>query len=301
MAKKLLIEQVAQGPILARFFSRSVLQEMAVNGRSLIAARMAQQYGLTSLVKSGTTVRDFYDLLFSHLSRHYRHEYVYKNAIAEKLFLGTHSLRTAFMLTEFRVDGCKADAVLLNGTSHVYEIKSELDNLDRLERQLVAYGKIFDRITVITTERLFPSIEKRIPDNIGIMVLAEGKYRFRRTPKREATSNKSHIDPGAVFDALQRREYMKIIKEATGASLTHVPNTQIHAVARQIFVQFSAEAAHDAMVKALKSRNNARHLNDLVEGVPNSLKAAALSIRMTRSERLRFMTALGQDVRIAFR
>lgn len=56
---------------------------------------------------------------------HHRDEYVYKAALTQKVLLGTHSLKTACMINEFRVADCKADLVILNGTAAVYEIKSE--------------------------------------------------------------------------------------------------------------------------------------------------------------------------------
>lgn len=47
------------------------------------------------------------------------------NVIANKILLGKHSLNTSHMLSEFRVGYNKADVVIINGTSSVYEIKSE--------------------------------------------------------------------------------------------------------------------------------------------------------------------------------
>ncbi|HEY3325798.1 MAG TPA: sce7726 family protein, partial [Novimethylophilus sp.] len=146
-----------------------MLTELAKYGHSKIAGRISHQYKLIEKFGPETKVADFYDALFMQLHNDYRHEYIYKNAIAEKVLLGKHNLNTAFMLTEFAVDCCKADVVVLNGTSHVYEIKSEMDNFDRLERQLNAYKKMFDLITVITTEGLFDAVKSRVDETVGIM------------------------------------------------------------------------------------------------------------------------------------
>ena len=213
----------AIGPVLARFFSSGVLRELARNGHSSIAGRLSRRYNLFEQFDSGISVAEFYNAIFKRLIREYRHEYIFKNAIAEKILLGRHNLNTAFMLTEFPVDDCKADAVVLNGTSHVYEIKSEMDSFDRLDRQLAAYHKMFDFITVITTERLYKSVEDRVPAEVGIMVLADGGYRFRKKPFREAISNKGNVDPVVIFNALQRREYLKVIKITFGVALTDTP------------------------------------------------------------------------------
>lgn len=289
------------GPVLARFFSASVLRELAHTGHSTIAGRLSRQYRLFDYFGTGISVGEFYDIIFKRLITEYRHEYIYKNAIAEKILLGKHNLNTAFMLTEFRVADCKADAVVLNGTSHVYEIKSEMDSFERLDRQIAAYRKMFDFITVITTERLYKSLEGRVPAEVGIMVLAEGEYQFRtKKYRREAISNKQNVDPLIIFNSLQRREYLKIIKEKFGISLTSFPNTQIYAEAKKYFTKLSPIAAHDAMVKALKQRRDSRRITDFIIDVPNSLKAASLSIRLTNEERSRFINLLHKNISSTF-
>ncbi len=289
------------GPVLSRFFSSSVLLELAHTGHSAIAGRLSRQYSLFEQFSSNMTVGDFYDAIFDRLVHEYRHEYIYKNAIAEKILLGKHSLNTAFMLTELRVDDCKADAVILNGTSHVYEIKSEMDSFERLDKQLLAYHKMFDLITVITTERLYKAVSGRVPTEVGIMVLAEGRYNFKtKSCYRKAESNKLNVDPIVIFNSLQQHEYLKIIKQTFGISLTHLPNTQIYREAKGYFNRLTPEAAHDVMVETLKHRRNTQRLADFIANVPNSLKAASLSIRLSREDRARFENMLHRDIASTF-
>ena len=294
------ISEPSLGPVLARFFSSSVLRELAHAGHSAIAGRLSHHHHLFEQFGSSMPVGEFYDAIFKRLVSEYRHEYIYKNAIAEKILLGKHNLNTAFMITEFRVDDCKADAVVLNGTSHVYEIKSEMDSFERLDRQLAAYRRMFDYITVITTERLYKSVADRVPGEIGIMVLADGGYQFRKNPFREAISNKGNVEPVVIFNSLQRREYLTIIKEAFGVSLAHMPNTQIYSEAKTYFEKLTPEAAHDAMVEALKQRRDTCRVADFVADVPKSLKAASLSLRLTREDRTRFVNLLHKDIASAF-
>jgi hypothetical protein len=290
----------AIGPVLARLFSSSVLKEIAHTGHSTIAGSLVRQRDLFNEFESSTRLCDFYDTIFKRLTREYRHEYVYKNAVAEKILLGRHSLNTAFMLTEFRVDDCKADVVVLNGTSHVYEIKSEMDSFDRLDRQLAAYRKIFEYITVVTTEHLFESVQARTPEDIGIKVLADGGYQFRKYPCRESISNRGNIDSMVVLSSLQRHEYLKIIEDKFGVSLKEFPNTHIYNKAKSYFERLHPNEAHDSMVEILKERRNSHRFGEFVSAVPNSLKAAALSIRLTKEERYRFIDALNKNIRLVF-
>ncbi|PKG80047.1 hypothetical protein CXF80_18020 [Shewanella sp. Actino-trap-3] len=79
---------------------------------------------------------------YATLDKHYRYEYFYKNTIANNRLLGRHSLRTAAMITEFRVGRNIADCVIFNGSSTCYEIKTEFDSLSRLDAQLDSYLQI---------------------------------------------------------------------------------------------------------------------------------------------------------------
>lgn len=287
------------GSVYASFFSSGVLRELAHKGHSTVATRLVRQNRLFERFPN-MTVGEFYDAIFKILVREYRHEYIYKNAIAEKILLGKHSLKTASMLTEFRVDDCKADVVVLNGTSHVYEIKSEMDSFDRLDRQLAAYRKVFDFISVITTERLYETVKERISKDVGIMVLANRGYQFRKEPCREAISNRAHVDPFVIFDSLQRREYLKIIRDQFNISLAHLPNTQIYSAAKSYFANLSSVKAHNAMVEVLKHRRDVLRVADFVTNVPSSLKAASLTLRLTNEERSRFVELLCKDIKTAF-
>jgi len=281
------------GPILARFFSSGVLRELAKTGHSQIARNLVQNYNVLDEFDKNLTVAEFYDAIFNRLVQEYRHEYIYKNAIAEKILLGKHSLNTAMMLTEFRADNCKADAVVLNGTSHVYEIKSEMDSFERIDRQIAAYKKIFDYITVITTEKLYETICNRVSPEIGVMVLAENDYRFRVSNcRREAKSNRKNVDPSVIFKSLHRKEYTKIIKEVLGVSFDGIPNTKIHSVAMDYFVEIKPEVAHQKMVDVLQHRKQAKHISDFICDVPRSLKAASISMRLTKDQRSRFVNIM---------
>ena len=293
-------EETEIGPVFARFFSSSVIRELAHYGHSEIARRLAVQCGLIDRFGSDMKVRDFYDEIFNLMMKNHRYEYIYKNAIAEKILLGRHNLKTAFMHTEFRADNCVADVVVLNGTSHVYEIKTEMDSFDRLDNQLSAYKKIFDKIVIVTTEKLYSIVDLVIPEEIGIMVLAEGKYAFRKNPHREAVSNKANVDPLVIFSSLQRREYLTIINDHFGEYLNHLPNTQIYKVAKSFFKKLSSEEAHDYMVEALQKRRDTMKVVDFISNMPKSLKAASLSVKLTREERFRFLNLLDENISRAF-
>jgi len=58
----------------------------------------------------------------------------------------------ATIFSEFRVGKSVADLAIFNGSSKVFEIKTEFDSDIRLEIQLKNYKKIFNEVFLIITE-----------------------------------------------------------------------------------------------------------------------------------------------------
>ncbi|MBT3879403.1 MAG: sce7726 family protein [Candidatus Scalindua sp.] len=264
--------------------------------RSEFMESIIKESNLFRIIEPGMSLGGFYDSIYKHLLKTYRNEYIYKNAIAEKILLGKHSLNTSFMLTEFRTAECKADTVVLNGTSNVYEIKSEFDSLDRLQKQIKAYQKVFDLIHIITSPSQLEKVEKVMDSKIGIMVLTE-----RNTIKtiREPKSGRNQVQPMIIFDSLRKVEYVSIIRDNFGF-IPDVPNTLIYKKCKALFCKLSPEVAHDSMVKTLKKRGNSICLKEFILGVPDSLKAASLTAKLTKNQRMRFREMLEQDIESYF-
>jgi hypothetical protein len=280
------------GPTLARFFSTAVVKELAATGRSPLAAAILKEAAFPQGLDPATPLRDFFDLVYAHLFRSYRNEYIYKNVIAQKILLGVHSLTTTCMLTEFRAGECKADTVLLNGTSTVYEIKSAYDSMERLTRQIAAYRQVFDKINVITSVSQAEKVAGVVKEDIGLLVLTD---RNTIHTVRAPSSLKHAAQSAVIFDSLRRNEYEQIIKSHLG-TVPDVSNGRMYQACRDLFRTLSPEVAHDAMVAVLKKRGNCRGLHEFVASVPASLKALSLSCRLGGAEQARFTDVLNTDV-----
>jgi len=283
------------GASLVRLFSTSVVKDLAATGRSALAAQILKETRTHSLLRASASLGDALDSLLLSLFRSYRSEYVYKNAIANRILLGRHSLSTAFMVTEFRALDCKADCVVLNGSSHVYEVKSEFDSMARIRRQVGAYGKVFDRINVITSDAQVAGVLGEVDESVGVLVLTD---RHSIHSVREAQSHRAHVDPSAVFDSLSLGEYARIIREHFG-SVPSVPRSQLYRVCKELFTQLAPETAHDSMVSALRRRGNCHSLRQFVASVPFSLKAASIASRLTQQEQTAFVGLLHCSARHA--
>lgn len=257
---------------LSRVFSASALVDLARRGHSPLLSSVARE-AIDEATRCGMTYEGLFEYCHAQLWAYHRCEYVYKNAIANKILLGRHSVRTTRFLSEFRVEECKADVVLINGTSTCYEIKTELDGLDRLARQVQSYTRVFDRTYVVTFEGCADRIEGAVPEKVGVLVLADD---YAISTRREAASNRSDVVPASIFNSLRRDEYVAILRDALG-EVPDVPNTRIYTECQRLFCSLSPATAHDGMVRALKRRTVPPPVASLAETSVPSIRAALLT------------------------
>lgn len=290
------IYSAAQLSALTRLFSATVFREMAKKGRSGLFRRLIEQTGLMARVDTYATVGDAFDSAFDVLKvAGHRDEYVYRAAISHRVLMGTHSLRTAAMLNEFRAGSCKADLVILNGTATVYEIKSERDSLARLANQVDNYKRVFAKVNVIASEGHVDGVLASVPDDVGVMCLSK---RYRISTVREAINCPARICPVTVFESLRTAEAAAILK-VLGVTVPQVPNTQRHAAMRELYATLDPTALHVEMVRTLKRTRDLAPLGELVDRLPESLQAAALSVSVRRADHPRLVEAVATPLAAA--
>jgi hypothetical protein len=104
----------------------------------------------------------------------------------------------------------RADMALLGRRMDGFEIKTERDTLKRLPRQVAAYGRLFDRCTVVVAEKHRDRASELVPDWWGITsVYVNGHVAF--TPVRAARRNPS-IDPETLVRLLWREEAVHALR-----------------------------------------------------------------------------------------
>lgn len=85
--------------------------------------------------------------------------------ILEEEFAGD---ATTLILDEFGCAGARADIAVVNGKLHGYEIKSEVDSLDRIDNQIRGYGLIFNNVTAVVAVKHVAKLKPKIPQWWGI-------------------------------------------------------------------------------------------------------------------------------------
>ncbi len=278
---------------IARLFSSSVLKDLARHGESKSVANLLNQTRLPAEVGSDARLADVFDAGFSLLKRpKFRHEYIYKAALTQRVLLGTHSLKTASMITEFRVGSCKADVVILNGTSTVYEIKSERDSLSRLERQVESYLTVFEYVNVIAGENHIEGVMDTVPESVGVLKLSD---KFQISTVREAKQDFSTLSSSAVFDAINMAEAKEVLKRLS-IKIPDVPNAVIYAEMAEIFAGLDPVVVHAKMVEVLKKKRGLSGLSKFVSKLPSSLSSAALSVKLNKQDQMRLVDAMNAPI-----
>ncbi|MBL7149227.1 MAG: sce7726 family protein [Candidatus Cloacimonetes bacterium] len=247
---------------LQKLFSEEVLINLAEGIEDKLVQKSYLNYNMNSFSK-------LYDFVFSEFSKKYRNDLFYRNLIATKIFLSRHSLDKSVLINELRIGKSKADLVILNGSSTAYEIKSDVDNLDKLDKQLQDYLRVFDFTYVVIAEENATKLVSILPAKVGLISLTP-KNTFKTIIK--ATSNKDYVDPDTIFRSLRINEYKSIIKKEF-KFIPDVPNTRIFFECNKLFCELSPQTAHNEFVKVIKKRiKYSSSLKENVKKYPISLR-----------------------------
>ncbi|WP_312615111.1 MULTISPECIES: sce7726 family protein [Oscillibacter] len=251
--------------ILSRVFTRSVLRDIIQKGQSDIYNEAVAQFIVQP--ESKTNGVNF-DGLYAVLEKKYRNEYYYKNTLLNKLLLGVHSINTTTALTELQTAHAKGDFILINGKAVVYEIKTELDNFDRLDEQVYNYYKVFDHVSVVTCESNLSSLIQRFYDSpVGVCSISpKGAIQHMK----KAAEYKAALNASDIFDTLRRQEYEEIIAKMK-IPLPKVSSFDYYECCKNLISKQNINEVYALYLKILKAR--AKINSELFYSVPKSIKS----------------------------
>jgi hypothetical protein len=99
----------------------------------------------------------------------------------------------------------RVDVALINGRLAGYEIKSSVDTLTRLTDQEASFSAVFERMTLVVTERHSKRSLNVIPEWWGIMEAGSGSLRVIRRGRSNPTLNLE-----SVLYVLSKAELQKV-------------------------------------------------------------------------------------------
>ena len=223
---------------------------------------------------------DIIKKIYAHLSDDYPCEYIYKNTLFLDI-IEKYGLEDTVVLNELRVGASKADLTMLNGEIKIYEVKTALDDLSKLSKQLRDYQKIADKVYIVTSPKFLDKLSSQYKDsNIGICVLQNNE---RLKEEKAAKSNSSHFDFATIFKTLRKPEYLSLVQDFFG-EVPDVPNTKIFRVCYDLLSQITIEEFQKKVLKKLKEREIFQRTLLISKKVPEELKYICNSLDFNKEE-----------------
>lgn len=240
-----------------RVFTRKVICDLLQTGRSEVFDYVVKRYINDPESKShGELISEIY----AHLGKEQRNEYYYMNTLLNKLLDGIHNVNTTTAFSQVRIGHSIADFVMINGEGRVYEIKSELDNFDRLNDQLRDYYRAFSKVSVLASIHEIEKINEVLSsfgdmgDAVGIYVLSDHDTIFNKNRSREPQEYNDLLDHASIFKLLRKKEYENVLLNYFG----QLPRSEPVFHFKVCLEQFLKIPIHDAQKSAfheLKKRN----------------------------------------------
>lgn len=275
---------------LAKMVSNAGLQRVLSDDNYKTYGRQMK----TLLKKNGAelqdkcSIREVIDHSYTHLLTHYRHEYLYKTALLNSYVLKNYSLSDTILLNEFKIGNSKADAVLVNGTNKVFEIKTELDNPDRLNTQLCDYYKAFSEVYIVVHHSHVQKYLQLVPEHVGVMAFEQNRIELIRS----ACVDRSKLDVSTMMKALRKDEYMKVVKQLCGI-IPIVPPVLLFKSCLEILRSFAADEVQFEFLKVIKSRINPVANQFILENeLPDNLRLCCYHSNLNQNDYLSLIKRL---------
>lgn len=234
---------------LSKLFSPPIFKKIVTENDSKFFDEKVQ--ALLKTTPRETSYLDLIKSFYKSLEKNYRCEYIYKNSIFGEI-LEKYGLKSTLTLNEFKVGESIADLVLLNGSAKIYEIKTELDGLDKLEKQIEDYQKLADQIYIVTDETHATQLQTAYKDStIGIVLLNK---RNKLTIMKDAQSNTRFFDFDTIFKVLRKKEYLELTMSNFNF-IPDVPNTKIFRCCYTLLREVDIQEFQKQVVRKLKDRS----------------------------------------------
>jgi hypothetical protein len=262
---------------LSQVFGASLLKRLDDEAHEEGIRSLLENCGLYPATETWDFVRGL-GMTYQHLRVNYRCEYVYKNEIANQLLLRYHSDNSATLLREVASDRSIADIVIINGKTVAYEIKTELDNFDRLLGQLDSYQALYECLYIVTHPGAVDTIRSKVDASIGIIVLNESA---ELVTIRDASSTAHLFDPAKAVLTLRQAELVAAHQKWVG-KIPKMGTALIYTFCHEWYLKLDIEDARIVFAEALKSRRPADHQFNLIMNCDESLRMTFLGRELSK-------------------
>lgn len=270
---------------ISRVFSKKVIDELLSFGTN-----STYNYVVEKNIEAPETKtnKEIIEEIYSKMGESYRSEYFYLNTLLNKLLIGIHNVNTTTALSQLRVANHIADFVMINGEGRVYEIKSDLDNLNRLNEQLMDYYRAFSYVSVLVSEKERGHVEQQLKmlgkmgNSVGIYVLSDKDTIFNKKKTKNPIRYDKNLDKFTLFTIMRKREYEEVLNGYFGY-LPKVAPAFYFKKCFDMFKEIPVLIAQEMVMRELKKRNTIS--KEFLDSVPFELKSVVYFYKTSRDAR----------------
>ena len=243
-------------------------------------------------VTYGDAIKYFYKCL----KNEHQNEYYYKNKLLNHLLIDKKKLHLYSALTELPIMNSKADFIVMDEKNQgtVYEIKTDLDTLQRLERQLTDYYKAFNYIYIVVGKHHVEELENILKDtSVGIIELTDnGEFVY----KKKACFNNKYISFDALFRLLRKKEYESIILKYFG-KLPQTTDFVYYQTCYRLLETMDINVFKSEVHSLLRNRNLIKNSEEYFKNVPKELSFYAYFSKKYRKKQFAIQPILQKEIK----
>ena len=240
---------------------------------------------------SGKTYLNYLSYLYKQLVHNYRNEYVYKNEIINQWLLKKYGTKNTMYINEYKVGNSIVDLALFNGESKAFEIKSDMDNPARLEKQMQDYCRVFDKCYIVVPYDKKEAYRLCVDPKVGIIVLQEDKGKIFLIEDRPAVPN-DIFDKKLFMQSMRTDEYCSIIRNLLGT----IPECSIqnwYIECQKLFVNLPDEDVKREFLRLVKKR---RGQTKILRKYPAPIRQMLLSLNLSDNKRSQLKVKLNMPI-----
>lgn len=204
------------------------------------------------------TYAEYLDWMYMALATQYRTEYVYKNVLTNRI-TSKNQGRNISIFNEFRVGDSIADIATFNGTSCVYEIKTEMDSPKRLGGQQESYFKFFQECFLVVPKGREDEYLSNVDERMGIKTVNSVRGKIMISDFRKAERMTDNMDVDILMRVLWIKEYEGIVRHYFG-KLPDVGYFEMYDACKELIKKIPRTQLSKMVVDVIKQRKK----NDLL-------------------------------------
>lgn len=233
----------------------------------------------------------FLKYAYNLLKNNYPNEYVFKNSFLNQELINEVGTSNSVIINEFRTGSSVVDLAMFNGISKAFEIKTELDTVQRLKSQLESYKEAFNRVYIIVPESRLDSYQN-YDKTVGLIAFdPESNKKFHTVRESEIRLD---LKRSVLMENLNTHEYKDLIEQFYG-ELPEMNSFNQYAICFQLLKQIPTLELNNLYLSQMKNRSFEKVMSTRYYSELNQI---CLSLKLNKTKRKTLIDNLQAPIRL---